>query len=235
MNLKSLVLLAGSLLLAIPSFAESGGAILAKDQITKSAAGGTVTSTDGAYAIAINGSSTTVAALAGTVAFTTASGEVLNIDIGTGLVIGADGKTSTQSLKSLITAEGANGPLATALKEVLATVSANAARGDYGKGATSVLAALTKVLSQANPEGAADYVAQATAAVTSPNSGAEDKALAAQAILEASGQQNNAEVRTASATAAQSNGVTLSLLKPLIYTTPITPIDPAVVSPSGGR
>lgn len=263
MKLKSLVLLVGSLLLAIPAFAEAGGSIVAKDQITKSAAGGTVTSADGAYAITISEESTTVAALAGTVTFTTPSGEVVKIDIGSGLVIGADGEKSTQSLKSLIAAD-TSGALAASLKQVLTTVSNNAARGDYGNGATSVLAALTKVLVTANPSAAGDYVGIAVNGVTASGSGVGDKVSAVNAITEATREgvfsKNDTggldvngnimeEIKSAADAAAKNNNVAIGnpaaglwaaadqVLGTSKYSTTITPIDPSVVtvSPSGGN
>lgn len=220
------------------------GAVAGAGLPPTSTAAGVVTSIDGLYSVTVNASGTTVAALAGTVELKDKDGKTIKVDVGTGKVFDANGNMSTKTLAQIVadeksagTAGGANS-VTSSLALALKTVADNTAAGTYGANATNILSSLTKVLVAANPDAASSYVATAVTAITSSNSGATNKADAAAAIVKGSGVAAGSAAAVAATNAAAANGVTVTVTTttPIVFTTPITPVEiTAIVSPSGGN
>jgi len=247
------LLFSSALLLTGPLFADVGGSDANNNQTSTQTSGGTVDSKDGIYTVTVAPTGTTVAALKGTVTLTKADGTVMTIDIGTGMVIAADGTTTTESLASIVAAEKAAGnttgasSVTAALGQALQTVADNTKAGAYGNGGVTLLASLVKVMSAANPDSMADYVGTAVSAVTSSGSGATDKSAAAMAIAQAATStipgRANGVATTAAIKAANANGVKVTAMDARLvgevndYTatgkdTPITPVDPTTITVS---
>lgn len=140
--------------------------------------------------VTVDGATTSVATLTGSVTITTAAGVSYQVDIGTGMVIGGTGFTGEAvSLASLVAAEGStDGAITQAIAAAVETVSASVASGaTSGDAAVSILAAVVNVASQANPAAAASFTTTAVAAVASPTAslGSAGSTQAAAAVTEA--------------------------------------------------
>lgn len=138
------------------------------------------------YSVTVSQTGSTVATLSGTVTLTPVGGGTpIVIDIGSGMIVGADGAVTTTSLASLVQAEAAagtgsaEGSMTQAVAQAVAAVTAAVANNsissvtagstDAGT-AVTVLAAVVNVASQANPASAAAFTQAAVTAVTSPTS-----------------------------------------------------------------
>lgn len=150
------------------------------------------------YAVTVSQTGTSVATLSGTVTLTPIGGGApINVDIGTGMIVGADGTPTTTSLASLVQAEASNGTadgegsITKAISQAVASVSkavknaeintaTNASAGAAATTAqtTSMLAAVVKVAAQANPTQAANYASTAVAAATASGQGSSVAAIA---------------------------------------------------------
>jgi hypothetical protein len=193
-----------------------------------------------AYTVTVTETGTTVATLSGTVVLTpTDGGTPIVIDIGTGVVISGPGNVSHQSLTALVAAEKAHGTagnpdsITHALDAMVQTVADAVTSGTFsGSGATTLLASVVKVASQGNPANAVDYVR--TTAVAGFSAVTSNGFLDTNKLLDAFHS-------IAAVTESGINGILQGLgfsgatILPSSISTPITPIDPTVVSPSGGN
>lgn len=263
MKLNSL-LLACLAFLAAPLFAAVGGGSANSGNPGTQTSAGMVNSANGLYTVTITptftGEKTTVASLGGDVTLTKADGTTVRVDIGTGLIIGPDGQTTTESLASIVAQEKAagditgNSSVTASLAQALKVVADHTAAGEYGNDATTLLTSLVKVLVKANPEAAAEYVATAVSGATASTSSipANEKMHAVAAIANVAGgefkgmngRSMRREIQAAATTAAMNNGMSADVIAaaqftslPPVLLTPITAIDPTVitVSPSGGN
>ncbi len=150
------------------------------------------------YAVTVSQTGTSVATLSGTVTLTPIGGGApINVDIGTGMIVGADGTPTTTSLASLVQAEASDGTadgegsITKAISQAVASVSkavknaeintaTNASAGAAATTAqtTSMLAAVVKVAAQANTTQAANYASTAVAAATASGQGSSVAAIA---------------------------------------------------------
>jgi hypothetical protein len=138
------------------------------------------------YSVTVTQTGSSVATLSGTVTLTPVGGGTpIVIDIGSGMIVGADGNVTTTSLASLVQAEaaagtgGAEGSMTNAVAAAVTAVTAAVANNsissvtagstDAGT-AVTVLAAVVNVASQANPSSAATFAQAAVTAVTAPTS-----------------------------------------------------------------
>lgn len=209
-----------------------------------------------AFTVTVNAEGTTVANLAGDISLTDAQGNTTKVDVGTGAVIKPDGTTDSRSLAQIVADEKAAGTagnansvtssLSGALKTAADEVKAGAQGADGG---LAKLASVVKVLSAANPSAAADYVKMAVDAVTGGSSNVVDKATALAAIVEAASGSLSADqlaaVKTAAIAAGANNGLTNATRATEVgaargtgdikISTPLTQVDPTVISPSGGN
>lgn len=204
--------------------------------------------------------STSVATLAGTVTLTpVGGGDPIIVDIGTGAILNADGTSTGGTLAHLIATE-TSGEMASAVSAAVTTVATAVQNGTTGTSsdkAIAALAAVVKVASQANPGSATTYVSQAVTVVTAAGSAVPATAAvsAAKAVAEAAAYgSGSADIFMAAEMAAyesaRQGGVRVSeeILNDAVargiftnagldfdvISTPITPIDPTVISPSGG-
>lgn len=176
------------------------------------------------YAVTVSQTGTSVATLSGTVTLTPIGGGApIIVDIGSGMIVGADGTPTTTSLASLVQAEAAagtadgEGSITKAISQAVASVSAavsnpeintatNEATGGIANSAqtTSMLAAVVKVAAQANPTQAASYTSTAvSAAVASGNAGtvAAIAEAAAQGAVQGALEQNSGDADSGAAKA----------------------------------
>ncbi len=230
------------------------------------------------YSVTVNVTGgTKVCTMAGTVTLTPVGGGApIMVDIGTGAVLNADGTSTGGTLAQLIAAEGAGGEIASAVAAAVTSVATAVQTGAItsvtagasdAQTAVTMLAAVVRVASQANPTSAATFAAQAVTAVTAQGSSVSPAAAeaAAQGMAEAAAQGAaltnpdkdvlNAiyvSAKDAAIASANTGGTAVSEIKVNLgasvgelnatdnnafetLSTPITPIDPTVVSPSGGQ
>ena len=138
------------------------------------------------YSVTVSQTGSTVATLSGTVTLTPVGGGTpIVIDIGSGMIVGADGVATTTSLASLVQAEAAagtggnEGSMTEAVSQAVAAVTSAVANNSISSVTTgstdastavTVLAAVVNVASQANPSSAAAFTQAAVTAVSAPNS-----------------------------------------------------------------
>ncbi|HWA84633.1 MAG TPA: FecR domain-containing protein [Opitutus sp.] len=175
------------------------------------------------YGVTVQASGTTVATMSGTVTLNLGNGVTVDIPLGTAVVPGSD---TAQALSQALIASGQTGvTVSDLLQQAVQVVADNVAArtsavSDPGVAATA-LAAVVSAASSAMPDQAGTFTQIAVQAATSTGNTA-----AADAVVQAA-----LQAAPNSAAAIQQAAPSVSTT-PAPATTPITPVDPTVVSPT---
>jgi hypothetical protein len=241
---------------APPSFAVSGVRITASGFRAPGPRGPSVNFGDddnnpGRFAASNDNGVTKIAALTGAITLNYEDGRPsITINVGTGAVLDAQGNpvrdaqgNTIRSLAELMQSDTSGSFKESIMIAVRETAAAASAVGGLptvrDSEAVSELAALMKVVAQADPAGAAEFVSAAVTALTANGAGSTT-AIAAAIEGAKQGGATASVVTTAATSAAQANGVTVttqtlaavqSNVAALLTTTPVN-IDVSVISRS---